>query len=427
MHVKMEFKKTSNWRVSKLSINISNNYPATAVTTWSGFVYQGKIALYHCLKLIEQGDMEFELQLDSSDDFAIYKNRTLTSAHQVKAKISKYRSGYAEALKKSATIEFDRTNGVSRYFHVSVQLDNTEDYTDTNGELVQFYLYGSNKYCGLGEIEELTKEVIREICNNNSIKLSEDLLNYNYCLLSEKISSKAMAIHRLVQDDHEKANNAAYENRISAQSILDDILTKSPYNSTEYYAVDLKAKLYSHLEDRLDQALPGMSDEMYARARSLFEHICVTDVSDLKALCQLIKPSERFSSIQKADIRRYSKLIETMSIEPVLKQFPHYLDSEKIFYLPTALDLPFLEDHEGCISDLEGEMESNEDLLNLLFEYNNLIAFRCMQSFVINTKYTHPDDLNDLEVKKRSDSNITKSFYVSIMTKEDAEARLNDK
>ncbi len=402
-------------------------YPGTAITTWSGFVYQGKIALYHCLKMINQGEAEFELQLDSSDDFAIYKSDTLSSVHQVKAKIGKYRSEYSTALEKSSVIEFDRTKGVSRYFHVSVQLDNTDDYTGTNGELVQFYAYGSNKYCGLGEIEGLTKELIRQICNSKSITLSEDLLNYNYCLLSEKISSKAVAIHRLVQDDREKANKAAYENRVTAQSLLDDILTKNPYNSTEYYAVDLKARLYSHLEEKLDQALPSMSDEMYARAQRLFEHIRITDVSDFKTLCQLMKPSERFSSIQMADIRRYSGLIEAMSLEPILKQFPHYLDGEKRFYLPTALDLPLLDDRVGCISDLLGEMESNEHLLKLLFEYNHLIASRSVDSFVIDTKYTHPDDLNNQEAKDRIDSNITKSFCLSIMTKEDAEARLNDK
>ncbi|MFY3974815.1 hypothetical protein ACOTHX_01425 [Achromobacter xylosoxidans] len=49
------------------------NYPTTAVATWSGFVYQGKIALYHRLKLINQGDADFELQLDSSDNLEIYK------------------------------------------------------------------------------------------------------------------------------------------------------------------------------------------------------------------------------------------------------------------------------------------------------------------------------------------------------------------
>jgi len=399
-------------------------YPATAVSTWSGYVYQGKIALYHSLKLINQGDKDFELQLDSTDDFAIYKNGAAISAHQVKAKISSYRSGYGEALEKSSIIELDRIKGIERYFHVSVQLNDTTDHTGKNGEIVKFYDYDNKKYCSLGEIEKLTKEIIRKICVTHTISLSEDLLHYNYCLLSEKISSKAVAIHYLVQNDHEKASQAAYENRIAAQALLDDILTKNPYNSVEYFAVDLKAKLYSHLEERLDQALPSMSDEVYARARRVFEHIRVTDVNDMKTLCQLIKPSERFSNIQKADIRRYSRLIEAMNIDPILKQFPHYIDSERRFYLPTALDLPSLDDHEGCTSDLLGEMESNGDLLRLLFEYSHLIASRATLSFTINTKYTHPDDLTDQETRDRIDSNITKSFCLSIVTKDDAEARL---
>ncbi|MNJ13267.1 hypothetical protein D3C77_74750 [compost metagenome] len=409
-------------------MNVKNkDYPATAVSTWSGYVYQGKIALYHSLKLIHQGDLDFELQLDSSDDFAIYKSGELVSAHQVKAKIGTYRSEYIEALEKSSAVEYDRAKGVSRYFHVSVQLNDTDDYTGKNNELVQFYSYGNNKYCGLGEIEGLTKSVIKEICSSNSILLTDGLLHYNYCLLSEKISTQAVAIHRMVQVDRKKANKAAYESRITAQSLIDDIINENPYNNTEYYAIDLRAKLYSHLEDRLDQALPGMSDASYGRARRLYEHIRDSEASDMKTLCQLIKPSERFSSIQKADIRRYSGLIEDMSIEPIFKQFPHYLDSDKRFYLPTALDLPFVDDHEGCTADLLGEMDTNGDLLKLLFEYNNLIPSRSSESFVINTKFTHTNDLDDQQVRDHIDSNILKSFCLSIVTKEDAEARLNDK
>lgn len=73
------------------------------------------------------------------------------------------------------------------------------------------------------------------------------------------------------------------------------------------------------------------------------------------------------------------------------------------------------------------ELESNSDLLKLLFEYNHLIASRATGSFVINTKYTHPNDLTDQAVKDQIDSNITKSFCLSIVTREDAEAILNDK
>jgi len=48
-------------------VNVSDEeasqYPHSAISTWSGFVYQGKVALYHCLKLINEGDSKFQLQL----------------------------------------------------------------------------------------------------------------------------------------------------------------------------------------------------------------------------------------------------------------------------------------------------------------------------------------------------------------------------
>lgn len=94
----------------------ASKYPHSAISTWSGFVYQGKVALYHCLKLINEGYSGFELQLDSTDDFAIYKDGKLISAHQVKAKIGDYRSNYKEALEKSASLELDRVAGIKKVF-----------------------------------------------------------------------------------------------------------------------------------------------------------------------------------------------------------------------------------------------------------------------------------------------------------------------
>ncbi|WP_339327828.1 ABC-three component system protein, partial [Enterobacter roggenkampii] len=255
-------------------------YPASAVSSWSGFVYQGKIALYHSLKLIHDGDLDFELQLDSSDDFAIYKNGKLQTAHQVKAKISKYRSGYTTALEQSTLIEHDKIKGTTRYFHVSVRLNNTDDHRGTSGETVKFYRYGDNFHCGLGEIEGLTKELIKKICDKQSITVSDNLINFNYCLLSEKISTTAIHNHNLNQVDGISENKAAYDGRIKARNILEDLLTENPYQNRDYYAVELKARLQSHLEKRLDQVLPTMSDATYERARRLCEHIRETHINE---------------------------------------------------------------------------------------------------------------------------------------------------
>ena len=404
-----------------MSQDDDEKYPASAVSSWSGYVYQGKIALYHSLKLIHEGDIDFDLQLDSTDDFAIYKQGKIHTAHQVKAKISKYRSGYIKALEQSTLIEFDKIKGTNRYFHVSVPLDNADDYEGKNGENVKFYLYDKDPYCGLGEIEKITKKVIVQIFDARKTLYSDELINFNYCLLSEKISTKAVEIHRLNQEDRVAANQAAYENRISAEEILNEILTKNPYQDRDYYAVELKARLQTHLEERLDQALPSMSDATYERARRLSEHIRSIQASELKTLCQMMKPSERFQGIQTTDIRRYTKLIQVMSVEPIFSHLPHYLDSENRFYIPTALDV---DESEDCEADMLREMKSNTDLLRLLFEYNHLIASKSDSSFTFNTKFTHSDDLEDKKVVEKIESNIVKSLCISIVTKDDAEVRL---
>lgn len=401
-----------------------DKYPASAVSSWSGFVYQGKIALYHSLKIIHDGDLDFELQLDSSDDFAIYKNGKLHTAHQVKAKIGKYRNGYTKALEQSTLIEHDKIKGTTRYFHVSVPLNNTDDHRGASGEIVKFYRYGDNYYCGLGEIEGLTKELIKEICKKQHIIVSDNLINFNYCLLSEKISTKAIHNHKLNQVDGISENRAAYEGRIKASNILEDLLTENPHQNRDYYTVALKARLQTHLEERLDQALPTMSDATYERARCLCEHIRETPINELKALCQMMKPSERFQDVQTNDIRRYTKLIQAISVEPIFNHLPHYLDSENRFYVPTALDV---DESEECEFDMTREMKNNGDLLRLLFEYNHLIASKAEASFTFNTKFTNSDDFDNKQTTEKLESNITKSLCISVITKDDAEKRLNDK
>jgi len=66
------------------------------------------------------------------------------------------------------------------------QLDNADHYMGKNGELVQFYVYGSNNIAVWVKSRDLQKELIRQVCKSKSITLSEDLLNYNYCLLQKK-------------------------------------------------------------------------------------------------------------------------------------------------------------------------------------------------------------------------------------------------
>lgn len=406
-------------------LNQEEQYPHSAISSWSGFVYQGKIALYHTLTLMLQDDYDFDLQLDSTEDFAIYKAGVLISAHQVKAKIGKYRSDYNSALKKAGEISGDRIQGSIRYIHVSVEISDVSDFISPNGEIVKFYSYDENKYCGLGDIEELTKKLILKICESRQSIVSERLIQTNYCIVSEKISSQAIEIHRKNQVEGVSEDKAAYTFTIKASDILDDILNNNHCTDIEYFSLELKNDLYKYLEARLDLALPTMSDNQYLRFQRLFEHIYKLESEDLKRLCQLIKPSEQFSKIQKMDISRYSTLIQKIFIEPNFSGIPHYADKHNNFYLPTAISLNNEEESLDCISQIEQETKDNKELLFLLFEYGNLIAAHSPSSFFIESKITDLDDLNDLDFNVEQKNNITKELNINIITIEDVEEKLN--
>jgi hypothetical protein len=77
--------------------------PHTAITSWSGFIYQGKVALYHVLCLLEhqEGCSDYKLQLDSLEDFAILDVQSApVSLHQVKARKTQYYNDYQADIAK---------------------------------------------------------------------------------------------------------------------------------------------------------------------------------------------------------------------------------------------------------------------------------------------------------------------------------------
>lgn len=64
-----------------------------AISTWSGFNYQGKTMLFYILKLINQINKEkdgrtYSVNLEEVEDFCILRDYEYISFHQVKAWLS---------------------------------------------------------------------------------------------------------------------------------------------------------------------------------------------------------------------------------------------------------------------------------------------------------------------------------------------------
>jgi hypothetical protein len=190
-----------------------NSYPDTAAPTWSGFIYQGHVALYHSICCLIDG-LEFNLQLDSIEDFSIITNGIARSTHQVKALAKYKRNDYSVALKKAASTQIGYDASTTRYFHVYSKLDDTSDFQGEAGNSVKFYLYkksdDTKPFCYLQDIVSMVKGKINEYLILNGLVATDFLLNFKFDLLHSKIASQVVLIHSYNQDGLMTAVEAAY-------------------------------------------------------------------------------------------------------------------------------------------------------------------------------------------------------------------------
>lgn len=407
--------------------------PHSAVSSWSGFVYQGKVALYHALKLITENkySCDFEIQLDSTDDFAIYVGNVAISAHQVKAKTSHYRSEYEEALLKSSIIDNDRTALTKRYFHTTIELDDSTDYKNPNGVSVTFYKYDNTPYCALLSIEDKSKALLTQLLTNKSITYSPQIIDHNYSLLSEHISKKVIYIHALNQNHGKPIRDAAYENRILCKTLIEIAINIAAENDTEYAIAKLRNTFSSTLETHVIENLDQYSKLEAVRLRSTFEHLYDLDDLQLEKLCNLIQPTETSSTLPHRDIEAYADLICDFVIDPTLSGIPHYINDNNEFYLPTAIDLPNIKRAKTFETRLIKAIQENNKLPTLLYEYKNLIAAQCDTSIEVSVlpstiTITPTDDPNFIQ-EHNSDNNIVRKLQVKILSKVEAERELHAK
>lgn len=99
--------------ITEVRVSIEESDTHSAVPTWSGFDYQGQVSIYWAMKKINQMDLsgnelhDYELQIESLEDFSInLKSYPLTihqvKAYQGKATFGKYKRAIFDMLGKCA-------------------------------------------------------------------------------------------------------------------------------------------------------------------------------------------------------------------------------------------------------------------------------------------------------------------------------------
>ncbi len=96
-----------------------------ATPSWSGYIYQGKIAIFHALTIInkelkENRDFDFDqykLEIEWMEDFAILNGGGYESIHQVKAYKDSTPGAYKDAIEDLFKKLNDKPN-LKGYLHV---------------------------------------------------------------------------------------------------------------------------------------------------------------------------------------------------------------------------------------------------------------------------------------------------------------------
>ncbi|MND82605.1 hypothetical protein D3C76_677150 [compost metagenome] len=123
-----------------------------ASPSWSGFNYQGKVALHYALTLINAQPVAHdfsttELMLEANEDFEIVVNGASVSFHQVKAYNSSTFEEYSDAL-FGLTIELHKKPGVLGYIHTWKQINDRPKFTGLLASVKNDFTVVLNEYIG---------------------------------------------------------------------------------------------------------------------------------------------------------------------------------------------------------------------------------------------------------------------------------------
>lgn len=375
--------------------DIEASLPHTAVATWGGYIYQGKVAVYHCLTLILDDlncSANLSLQLDSLDDFAILSNGACRSIHQVKAYKSESFSAYESAIVQQRVKSMEHPN-CDAYFHISKNLKLPDNF-DAHYSPVSLYEYEkdsiSESYCALSEIDSLLERAIRKIYlkyySAEPHKLSSEYLGWSRNLLEDIVVQKVIAMHSEIQLS-EDAIQRQVANREKIEltlfiKILERNLTSLIF-SEEYFFSAIIKDLGSYFSEFCeDNDLHGEELKKLSRYVALINSL---DINGLKSFIRSILPDKkgRFSSLaeykddaitsndlQLGLFRIFHELVES-DYDPSRKVKNFFWNSSGGNYYPTAI-------HQGpssagtiCKKIVEGSIKHDVDFL---YESGTLIT-----------------------------------------------------
>ena len=408
---------------------------SSAIPAWSGFIYQGKVALYHAIRLLFQGDSNAHyLKVETLDDFVIHAtNHEVISLHQVKTMQSGYRSAYDSALKQASKV-IDRCNSnTTRWFHVSTELDDFSDreMNATAGEfLVQFYLYHDERlYVETGNIDARLTEVVTQYLKSQNLDVTDQLIQHKLAKLQMLLAARVNIAHHRNQHSDMKKFEAADSIPIYFSEI-EKCLYSEAIQDDDYDAILFKFR--KTLLDRTDSLLDiNQSDSSLdlndlCRCRHV---IAGMEIERLTRLYYSKVPNQKGISLSGFSVNTvdiYLDIIVEIQGIRTENDLPHYFKRHLGAFLPTAMQfrrtntLLNIKDIQDNISGMRG----NQIVQDILYDYENLIVDMKDRPFKLSDQSNSAGKFTD--ISEADGNRLTKINNVRFVSIKDASDEIND-
>lgn len=413
----------------------SNIIKSSAIPAWSGFIYQGKVALYHAIRLILQKDNKAHyLNVEHLDDFVICdKAGNVLSLHQVKAMKSDKRYAYNSALEQASKISERCDENTSRWFHVSVKLEDFSERAanDSAGEhLVKFYQYHDDRYfVETNSIDLKLNEIVFKYLESSELPSTELLVRNKLAKLQVLLAGRVNLAHH--RNQHESMNKfeAAESIPIYFSEIV-DCLRYEVIDNNDHEAILFNFK--KTLLDRTDQIIDSLqkNEEIDLNGICLCRYaIAKMSISTLTRLYFSKKPNQKeitLSGFSTDTVDQYLRIILKIIGIKTSDDLPHYFKNGSGTYLPTAMKFDFINQKLDVrqIQDNVNGLRANIDVQDLLFEFDNLIVHMDSPPFNLDSKENYSGKFTD--VSDAYKNRITKINNVRFVSTADASSELND-
>lgn len=399
-----------------------------ASSSWSGFIYQGKIAVYTVLKYLNHyypriEDIEkYELEIEYLEDFSIIKDGNHVSLHQVKAKpetntIGSYNEANLNLLGKLA--KYPTVEEVN--LHTAVEIKSFDKKTLREG-LESFDVTGKKKllstYKNLVFEENNFDDFYKKLkisCNSGPMKLKRvikinnikevilDEINSFYMKCEDlKLKERGVTdenkyliysnfinlIEEMIHKDHMK-NLKDEKILVNFKVFLDILLNESVFNfnnrtvssllihdivdAFNKYCLDYDIKsieIHETWRKHLIRLKKFSPEEFYLLCRKLTPHEISEDkkhldISELRVIMQPDAVSDSF-------LHALITFVQRINVPTNVKS-AYVMSADKAIYALSTINSKGKNAHNRLGRDIYKNLSSNEKMFEMLFEIDGYI------------------------------------------------------